>query len=144
MSALTQVLPRPGGNVLRVARGLLGAFALFAASFALHIVGGALDLGWLFAVAVALIFVFATAFPAVAWLLAGGPGGPAQGILFGVGATAGLALTASALWAANDRSLAWWQLPLAAALVAAATALLLGAIARWRGGPSAEPGPAPS
>ncbi len=51
--------------------GLISAFALFAASFALHIVGGATDQGWLFAIAVGLIFLTATGFPAIALVLSG-------------------------------------------------------------------------
>ena len=49
-----------------VIRGEVIAFVLFAASFALHIVAGAMDQGWLFAIAVVLIYISATGFPAIA------------------------------------------------------------------------------
>lgn len=111
----------------RMVLGLLGAFALFAASFALHIVGGATDQGWLFAIAVGLIFLTATGFPAIALLL--------SGELFGSLATArktlvagfvlGTGLTLGALWAANDRSFATWEFAVAPALVIVVSAALL-------------------
>jgi hypothetical protein len=113
---------------MRPVRGLAVAFVLFALSFALHIVGGRLDQGWLFALAVGLIYVFATGFATVAWIAAGAQAGDRATIA--VGAVAALALTMSALWAANDRSFAWWQWPLAPVLVAASSAVLYGA---WRG-----------
>ena len=118
-----------------VVRGLALAFVAFVASFALHIVGGATDQGWLFAIAVALIFIAATGFPAIATLLAG----PATDIhtrwLLGIGAVAGFVLTMSALWAANDRSTALWHFPAALVLVVVVSGVILAATGRltfWR------------
>ncbi|MGE5597250.1 MAG: hypothetical protein ACM3S1_14595 [Hyphomicrobiales bacterium] len=107
-------------------KGLAAAFVFFAVSFALHIVGGATDQSWLFAIAVALIFVAATGFPAIA-LLAAGPGTSIaeRRVVLGAGFAAGLLYTAGALWAANDRSFAWWHAPAAVALVLAVSAALL-------------------
>lgn len=113
--------------MIPVLRGLLGAFALFAAAFILHIIGGATDQGWLFALAVALIYLFATGFPVVAVVIGRPrPGLPSRATVF-LGVAAGIALTAGALWAANDRSWAWWHVPLAPALVAVTSVVL------WRG-----------
>jgi hypothetical protein len=102
-------------------RGLGLAFALFAAAFALHIAGGATGQDWLFAVAVALIFVTATGFPALAlWLGGLRHARTAQArVVLVVGWAAGVAFTIGALWAASDRAFAWWQFPLAPALVGA-------------------------
>lgn len=102
-------------------RGLASAFALFAGAFVLHIVGGATDQGWLFAIAVALIFVTATGFPAIALWLGGlqhERSGEARATLV-AGWTIGVGLTIAALWAANGRAFAWWEFPLAPALVGA-------------------------
>ncbi len=107
---------------MNVARGLALAFALFAAAFALHIVGGATDQGWLFATAVVLIFATAVLFPAIAFVLAGKPAGRATIVTVATGALIGVALTASALWAANGRAMAWWTLPAATAMVATVNA----------------------
>jgi len=118
--------PHNNGQV-KHARGIVIAFGLFAASFALHIVGGATDQGWLFAIAVALIFVSATGFPVIAaW--AGGFDGlqsveaRATGA---IGAAAGYGFTVGALWASNGRAFAWWEFPLATGLVVAGSAVLL-------------------
>ena len=102
-------------------RGLGIAFALFAAAFVLHIIGGATDQGWLFAIAVALIFVTATAFPAMAMWLAGLQHERTLEARFTLvaGWTIGVGLTIAALWAANGRAFAWWQFPLAPAMVGA-------------------------
>ena len=102
---------------MNIARGIVLAFGAFVASFALHIVGGASGQGWLFNLAVGLIFLTAAGFPAVAWLLAGRPTGQGRNLVLNIGFVAGTVLTASALWAANGRSVAWWELPAAAALV---------------------------
>jgi hypothetical protein len=112
--------------VIPAVRGLVGAFALFAAAFVLHIIGGATDQGWLFALAVALIYLFATGFPVVAVVIGRPrPGLPVR-VTVTLGAIAGVALTAGALWAANDRAWAWWHIPLAPALVA------ITSVALWR------------
>lgn len=112
---------------MAVARGTILAFGIFAASFALHIVGGATGHGWLFAIAVALIFVSATAFPVIAVLLGGfrdltAPGARLTGA---IGAIAGYIFTTGALWATNGRTFAWWEFPLAAVLVVASSAVVL-------------------
>lgn len=106
---------------MTVVRGLVLALAFFAASFALHVLGGATDQSWLFAMAVVLIFLSATGFPAFAAFF----GRTMDPVLLGVGAAAGVVLTASALWAANDRAFAWWHLPLSIALVAVVSYVLL-------------------
>lgn len=110
---------------MRTAIGLLVAFGLFTASFVLHIVGGSLDQGWLFGLAVALIYLFATGFGAVAWIAAGARIEDKASLL--IGTVAALGLTMAALWAANDRSLAWWQWFAAPPLVALSTSTMLGA-----------------
>jgi hypothetical protein len=109
-------------------QGLAGAFAFFAASFALHIAGGAADQPWLFGLAVALIYVAAAGFPAVAGLIAGAP---ADRWLWSIGGAIGLLLTVSALRAANDRIFEWWQAPVGLVLVVATSAAFLG-LARIR------------
>jgi hypothetical protein len=109
---------------MRAFAGLAIAFGLFAVSFALHIVGGRLDQGWLFATAVVLIYVFATGFPAVSWIAAGARGNDRVSVW--AGSVAGVALTVSALWAANDRSFAWWQWPAAPALVVVTSTIIIG------------------
>ncbi|MGE0599511.1 MAG: hypothetical protein AB7J35_06290 [Dehalococcoidia bacterium] len=107
--------------------GLVAAFVLFAASFALHIVGGATDQGWLFAIAVGLIFLTATGFPAIALLLSGelfDSISAARTTLI-LGFLIGSGLTLGALWAANDRSFAAWEFPVAPALVIVVSAVLM-------------------
>jgi hypothetical protein len=52
-------------------RGVLAAAVLFLGAFGLHIVGGATDQSWLFAIAVGLIYLLATGFPWLASLLSG-------------------------------------------------------------------------
>lgn len=116
---------------MAAARGLLVAVVLFVASFALHIVAGASGLGWLFAVAVALIFLTATGLPAVALLAAGArPATRAGRLVLVAGSLVGVVLTASALWAANGRTFAWWEVPASVGLVALSSALLLAARSR--------------
>ncbi|HEY4669946.1 MAG TPA: hypothetical protein VIH05_09245 [Tepidiformaceae bacterium] len=106
---------------MAVVRGLALALAFFAASFVLHIVGGATDQSWLFAMAVVLIFLSATGFPAFAAFF----GRTMDRALLAIGGVAGVVLTAGALWAANDRSFAWWHAPLAVALVGVVSYVLL-------------------
>ncbi|MBA4181332.1 MAG: hypothetical protein C0506_12145 [Anaerolinea sp.] len=115
-------------------RGLTVAFAFFAGSFALHILGGATDEGWLFAIAVGLIYFAATGFPAIALIVGGlrsGGGRQAQ-LALGVGTVAGLVFTIGALWATNGRAFAWWEFVLAPALVSGTSAMLLGLYRRGR------------
>lgn len=119
---------------MRALRGLFLAFALFAASFALHIVGGATDQGWLFAIAVVLIYLFAAGFPFVATLLAGSPlGQTQQRLTLVIGAIAGVALTSGAYWAANGRSFAWWEVPAAVVSVAVVSGILFAVSGRRAG-----------
>lgn len=99
---------------------LLVTLALFAGAFALHIVGGATDQGWLFALAVALIFGTAAGFPAIAAALAG----RLDAVTLTGGGLAGVGLTSGALWAANGRAWEWWTVPLAVLLVLAVSSLL--------------------
>ena len=114
---------------MRYLLGLAGAFLVFAASFALHIVGGARDQDWLFAIAVILIYFTAAGFPAIAWLLGGRPSG--RPYLVAPGALIGLALTVAALRAANDRTFAWWQIPAGLAAVAITSAALYLLAVHW-------------
>ncbi|HKS91166.1 MAG TPA: hypothetical protein VJQ83_04500 [Tepidiformaceae bacterium] len=118
---------------MNAVRGIGIAFTIFVVSFALHIVGGATGQGWLFGIAVALIFLTATGFPVIAlWM------GELRTVRSGQGrATAiaggliGIGLTASALWAANGRSVAWWELPAAIAMVAVMSLVLLALGRGW-------------
>ena len=113
--------------MVAVGRGLAVALGLFLASFALHIVGGATGQGWLFAIAVALIFVTATGFPVIA-LWASGLGemqSAAARATGGTGAAAGFVFTVAALWAADGRSFAWWEFPLGSVLVLLGSGVLL-------------------
>jgi hypothetical protein len=91
------------------------ALGFFAASFGLHIVGGATGQGWLFAIAVALIYVSATGFAGIAAWLSGRSRATGDLVLFGWG-IAGVAFTTGALWAANGRAFAWWEVPAAIVL----------------------------
>lgn len=118
-------------------RGLGIAFAFFAGSFALHIVGGATDQRWLFAIAVGLIYVTATGFPAITLVASGITLNerPRMKLALGIGAVAGIGLTIAALWAANGRAFAWWEFVLAPALVLF-TSLVLLALRRFAGKPA--------
>ncbi len=115
---------------MRAVRGLGIAVALFVAAFALHIVGGATGQRWLFAIAVGLIYVTATGFPAIALVASRLTlrDEVELKLLLGTGAIAGLAFTIGALWAANGRTFAWWQFILAPALVLFTSVVLLA----WR------------
>jgi len=116
---------------MAVARGTILAFGLFAASFALHIVGGATGQGWLFAIAVGLIYLSATGFPAIAMMLGGFRNletQPAR-LTGAIGAVGGYVFTTGALWATNGRAFAWWEFPLATVLVLVSSVVFL---AIWR------------
>jgi hypothetical protein len=104
---------------------LVIAFGLFVGSFLLHIVGGATNQGWLFAIAVALIFVTATGYPAIAAWTSRAETMDARWMTVLVGAPIGVILTASALWAANDRAMAWWTVPVAIILCGISTIVIL-------------------
>lgn len=115
---------------MQVARGLAIAFGIFTAAFALHVVAGRLNQDWLFTIAVALIYLAATGFGVIAFATSGG--GPGSRTTLVAGSIAGVVLTISALWAANDRAFAWWQFPLAPALVALTSVVLAGGWAALR------------
>jgi len=106
---------------MAIVRGLVLAFTFFAGSFALHVVGGATGQSWLFAMAVVFIFLSATGFPVFAAFF----GRTMDRVLLGVGGIMGTVLTASALWATNDRTFAWWHVPLSIGLVAVVSYALL-------------------
>ncbi len=115
---------------MQTLKGLGGAFLIFAACFALHIVGGATDQDWLFAIAVVLIYLTASGFPAIAWLLSGRPA--SDRTLLVAGAAIGFVLTVAALRAANDRTFAWWQPPLAMVAVIVTSAVIVAVDVQWR------------
>ena len=115
-------------------RGLVLAFGVFAVCFALHIVGGASDQQWLFNIAVALIFLSASGFPVLALLLAGRPVGTDRNLALNGGFAIGTVLTASALWAANGRTFAWWEIPAGAAAVIGVSAVLVAVLRLWPAG----------
>ncbi len=120
-----------------VIRGEIIALVLFAASFALHIVAGAMDLGWLFAIAVVLIYISATGFPAIAAWTSRVSSARARWLAVVVGVPFALLFTGGALWAANGRAMAWWVPPAAIVLVAVGTGSILAirsALVMRRGG----------
>ena len=92
-------------------KGNLIAFALFAAAFALHVVGGATDQGWLFALAVGLIYLTAAGLPEIALWVAGDNrlGARESRVVLAVGFLAGSAFTLGAFWAANGRAFEAWM-----------------------------------
>ncbi|MBI2766173.1 MAG: hypothetical protein HYX53_09710 [Chloroflexi bacterium] len=91
----------------------------------LHIIGGATGQGWLFAIAVALIYVTATGFPAIAAWTSQAESATGRWLTLFAALPIGLLLTGGALWAANGRSLAWWTAPAAAILTGADTVATL-------------------
>ena len=103
----------------------------------MHIVGGATDQRWLFAIAVGLIYVTATGFPAITLMASGITLNerPRMKLALGIGAVAGIGLTIAALWAANGQAFAWWEFVLAPALVLF-TSLVLLALRRFAGKPA--------
>jgi hypothetical protein len=106
-------------------RGFAVAAVFFVASFALHIVGGATDRAWLFIIAVALIFLSATGFPAIMHASAGQKARARHGrAMWTIGSFAGIGLTSSALWAVNERAFAWWEVPAATVAVAIVSSAL--------------------
>ncbi len=113
-------------------RGIGGAALLFLASFALHIVGGATDQDWLFAIAVALIYFFATGFSWVATLLSGTRIRDTHRYFLLVTLLIALGLTWATLWATSDRSFKAWHALAGPGFVLAATAVLARAEAYWR------------
>lgn len=112
---------------MQVARGLGLTFAAFALAFALHVVGGATDQAWLFAIAVGLIYILATGFPAIALWVSGlkYKGGRDSDLVYRVGVLAGMGLTLGTLWATNDRSFGTWTFLLTPVLVAVVSAFIL-------------------
>jgi len=124
-------------NRTGIVRGEVTALVLFALSFVLHIVAGAMDLGWLFAIAVVLIYISATGFPAIAAWASRVSSARARWVAVVAGAPFGLLFTGGALWAANGRAMAWWVPPAAVVLVVVGTGSLLAirsALVSWRGG----------
>lgn len=121
--------------MLRSLSAVAIALGLFLAAFALHIVGGATDQGWLFALAVALIFLTAAGFPTIAAVIAR----RRDLLTIGVGSLLGVTLTGSALWAANDRSMAPWIAFAAPSIVIGVSTLLYSALSPLRA--SAPPQP---
>ncbi len=113
--------------MMPIVRGLGLTFAAFAAAFALHVVGGATDQGWLFALAVALIYAIATGFPAIALWVSRLPykANETAKFIYGAGVVIGTGLTLGALWATNDRAFAAWHFPVSIILVAVVSAVLL-------------------
>ena len=113
--------------MFQAVKGLVITFAAFAFAFALHIVGGATDQGWLFAIAVVLIYVLATGFPAIALWVAGlsYKGSEAAKFTYTTGVIIGTGLTLGALWATNDRSFAAWHFPASIIFVAIVSAVVL-------------------
>ncbi len=107
---------------MKVLIGPLAAFAAFAVAFALHVAGGATDQGWLFAIAVVLIFALAAGFPIVAVLIRPPRGARERRAALLTGGLGGAVLMAGTLWAANGREWAAWTAPLAVFVAAIATA----------------------
>jgi len=112
---------------MRALRGLFLAFGLFAAAFALHVIAGATDQGWLFTIAVMFIYFFVTGFPFVATVLAGTPLTETdRRILLGAGSLLGIVFTSGAYWAAAGREMEWWVIPAAVpSVLVVSTALFL-------------------
>jgi hypothetical protein len=102
--------------VLAALRGNGIGLGLFAAFFALHIVGGATDQAWLFAIAVVLIAATAILFPASAVYLGRARDRREIAWTAAVGGVIGAALLAGVFWAANDRAWEWWHVPAAGAI----------------------------
>ena len=128
---------------MNVVRGIGLAFGAFAASFALHIVGGATGQGWLFAIAVALIFVTATGFPVIAAMFGGFADLQSQDarMTVALGAVAGYGFTVAALWAANGRAFAWWEYPAGMGLVLVVSGAMLVISRGVRAGRQSTPPP---
>lgn len=93
------------------AKGIVVTFILFAGAFALHVVGGATDQGWLFAIAVGFIYVVATGYSGFALLIAGlaRSGSRIASLTDLIGGVIGSALTIGALWASNGRAFEAWH-----------------------------------
>ena len=125
--------------MIQAIKGLVLTFGAFAFAFALHIVGGATDQGWLFAIAVGLIYIIATGFPAIALWVSGltYKGSEAAKFTYTAGVIAGTGLTLGALWATNERSFAAWHFPASIVLVAVVSSLILLARSRMEGTPAA-------
>ena len=123
------------------AKGIVVTFVLFAAAFALHIVGGATDQGWLFAIAVALIFVIAAGYSGFALWIAGlaRAGTREAQVTDLAGGVVGSALLIGAFWAANDRAFEAWHF-VAAPLVEAFVSFLVVVVITRSGLASSGPG----
>jgi len=127
----------------RATKGLVLTFLCFAGAFALHIVGGATDQGWLFAIAVGLIVLIATGYSGFALWFAGlaYAGNRAASVTDLLGGIAGSALTIGALWAANDRAFEIWHFAVAPLAEAAVSAVVVFVVVRlgWAHVLSPEP-----
>lgn len=128
---------------MKAAIGLAGAFGLFGSAFALHIVGGASGQRWLFAIAVALIYLTATGFAAISLAIAGFDRQSLAGRRqLAVGTVPAVVFTSAALWAANGRAFAAWNPPLTVVLVLISTTALLAVLSHLRRAAPKAPLPA--
>ncbi len=114
-------------DMFAAAKGLVLTFVLFAGAFVLHIVGGATDQGWLFAIAVGLIFLIAAGYSGFALWIAGlaHAGTRTASVTDLLGGIAGSVLLIGALWAANDRSFELWHFAAAPLIEAAVSGLVV-------------------
>ena len=113
-------------------RGLALTFLAFAAAFVLHIIGGATNQDWLFALAVVLIVVIATGFSGWALWFAGlaDSGSRAAMLTDLLGGIAGSVLTVGVVWAANDRTFEAWHFLAAPLIECAVSALVVFVVVR--------------
>lgn len=122
-------------GMVRAIVGIGGTGAAFAAVFALHVAAGALGWAWLFGVAVVLIYLLATGFPAIALWVGGMRYRESREarLTYAAGTVIGMGLTLGALWATNDRSFGTWTFVLTPILVSVVSAALL-TLRAWREG----------
>ncbi len=113
--------------MIQAAKGIGITLAAFALAFGLHIIGAATNQGWLFAVAVGLIFAISTGFPAIALWVSGlaYKGSEAAQFTYRFGVIIGTGLTLGALWATNDRAFTAWHFPVSILSVAVVSAFVL-------------------
>ena len=118
--------------MVQAVRGLALTFLAFAAAFVLHIIGGATNQDWLFALAVVLIVVIATGFSGWALWFAGlaDSGSRAAMLTDLLGGIAGSVLTVGVLWAANDRTFEAWHFLAAPLIECAVSALVVFVVVR--------------
>jgi hypothetical protein len=100
----------------RILKPNLIAFGIFITCFTLHIVGGQLDLDWLFAAAVVLIWASAAAFPLLVHVVSAGRAGtPAMALAVAIS----VVLTAAVLRATRNSGFEALDLVAGAAIVLA-------------------------